>query len=165
MAGVLTRSPKRLSADPPPPGPDRPHGRGGGGDWALLTIAKTAWIAYVIQGRLTQEGIESVLDGANGFPGAWLHPFGDQTLPVRVLVHRWDLSAASLMLHEVDMPAPPTPPAAGDHAAAGGVTHIRRSRASRTLRVLAGIAVVMMAAAALSELVVLGPCISHWFCV
>lgn len=133
----------------------------------MLTIAKNALIAYVIQGRLTQEGIDSLLDTTNGFPGAWLHPFGDQTLPVRVLVRRWDLSAASLMLHEVDMPAipPPTAVPPGAPAAVAGVTEIRRPRASAFLRVLVGLAVVVMAAAALSELIVLGPCVSHWFCV
>ena len=176
MAGVLARSPGRLSEDLPPPGPDRPHGRGGGSDWALLTVAKNALIAYVIQGRLTQEGIESLLDAANGFPGAWLHPFGDQTSPVRVLVRRWDLSAASLMLHEVDMPANAGPGSTGPgstgpgssgpgSSVGGGVTEVRRPRASTLLRLLVGVAVVVMAAAALSELVVLGPCISHWFCV
>ena len=165
MAGVLTRSPRRLSEDLPPPGPDRPHGRGGGSDWALLTVARNALIAYVIQGRLSQEGIESLLDAVNGFPGAWLHPFGDQTLPVRVLVRRWDLTAASLMLHEVDMPTVPAPAAGGASPSAREVTQVKRRRMTAVLRVLVGVVVAMMAAAAVSELVVLGPCISHWFCV
>ncbi len=128
----------------------------------MLTVARNALIAYVIQGRLSQEGIESLLDALNGFPGAWLHPFGDQALPVRVLVRRWDLAAASLMLHEVDMPTIPAPAVAG---APPATTRVKRRRMTAVLRVLVGVAVAVMAVAAVSELVVLGPCISHWFCV
>jgi len=102
MAPVLTRPhQRRLSDGAPPPEPRDPGGHGGG-DWALLTVAANQVIAYLIRGRLAEEGIEVVLDSSNASPGAWLHPFGDPASPVRVFVRRAQLTEASLLLHEVD---------------------------------------------------------------
>src|SRR3979411_2681699 len=102
MAPVLTRPHhRRLSDGAPPPGPRDPGGHGGGG-WALLPVAANQVIAYLIRGRLAQEGIEVVLDSSNASPGAWLHPFGDPASPVRVVVRRAQLTEASLLLHEED---------------------------------------------------------------
>jgi len=156
--------------DSPPPDLGEPGG-GGGGDWALLTVAKNMIVAYLIQGRLVQQGIDVVLDSTNLSPGAWLHPFGDPSSPVKVFVHRIDMAAASLILHEVDVDAPPAPsagigPAAGG-AALGATTVRRRSiwRLDRVwLRVAIGV-VMALAALAISGVVAIGPCVSHWFCV
>src|SRR6266700_1749234 len=101
MAGVLTEPGRRLSGDAPPP-PAHDPDRGGGGDWALLTVAGNAVVAHLIWGRLAAEGIDVHLDASNPSPAAWLHPFGDPASPVKVFVRRSDLAAASLLLHEVD---------------------------------------------------------------
>src|SRR2546421_2609736 len=154
MAPVLTRPHhRRLSDGTPPPDPRDPGGHGGG-DWALLTVAPNQVIAYLIRGRLAQEGIEVVLDSSNDSPGAWLHPFGDPGSPVRVFVRRAQLTEASLLLHEVDQVSN----AAGRRlpAAATG-----RGSSWTGFRVL----VTVAAALALSGLLLFGPCVSDWFCV
>jgi hypothetical protein len=122
-------------------------------------------IAYLIRGRLAQEGIEVVLDSTNDSPGAWLHPFGDPASPVRVFVRRAQLTEASLLLHEVDQ---------GSEAAARRLPLVRSGPYSTRrlegrlggsswigFRVLVAVAAVL----ALSGLLVFGPCVSHWFCV
>lgn len=156
MAGVLTKPRRRLSDDvptPPPPGPDR----GGGGDWALLTVASNAVVAHLIWGRLAAEGIEVHLDSSNASPAAWLHPFGDPASPVRVFVHRSDLAAASLLLHEFDdapdrEQEPVRVAGAGGGVAAGSWTGFR-------------LVVAAAAALVLTGLLLFGPCVSHWVCV
>ncbi|TMK52721.1 MAG: DUF2007 domain-containing protein [Actinobacteria bacterium] len=154
MAPVLTRPPhRRPSGEAPPPGPRDPGGRGGG-DWALLTVAANQVIAYLIRGRLAQEGIEVVLDSSNASPGAWLHPFGDPASPVRVFVRRAQLTEASLLLHEVDQVSE----AASRRLP---VAHAGQHSSWIGFRVLVAVA----AALALSGLLVFGPCVSHWFCV
>src|SRR2546421_11993770 len=102
MARVLARPHGKASHEAPPPRPRDPRDGGGGGEWALLTVARNHVVAHLIRGRLAQEGIEVVLDSSNASPGAWLHPFGDPASPVRVFVRRAQLTEASLLLHEVD---------------------------------------------------------------
>ena len=164
MAPVQTRPQhRRPSGEPPPPEPRDPGGHGGG-DWALLTIAANQVIAYLIRGRLAQEGIEVVLDSSNDSPAAWLHPFGDPASPVRVFVRRAQLTEASLLLHEVDQ-----------GSEAGRRLPLVRSGDDSTRRLegrLGGsswigfrVLVAVAAALALSGLLVFGPCVSHWFCV
>ena len=154
MAPVLTRPHhRRLTDGPPPPNPRDPGGHGGG-DWALLTVAANQVIAYLIRGRLAQEGIEVVLDSSNASPGAWLHPFGDPASPVRVFVRRAQLTEASLLLHEVDQVS-----GAASRRVPAGLTGQGSSWIG--FRVLVAVA----AALALSGLLVFGPCVSHWFCV
>jgi hypothetical protein len=154
MAPVLTRPDhRRLSDGTPPPDPRDPGGHGGG-DWALLTVAANQVIAYLIRGRLAQEGIEVVLDSSNASPGAWLHPFGDPGSPVRVFVRRAQLTEASLLLHEVDQVSE-----AASRRLPAGFTGKGSSWIG--FRVLVAVA----AALALSGLLVFGPCVSHWFCV
>ena len=162
MAPVLTRPQhRRPSGEAPPPGPRDPGGHGGG-DWALLTIAANQVIAYLIRGRLAQEGIEVVLDSSNASPGAWLHPFGDPASPVRVFVRRAQLTEASLLLHEVDQVS-----AAATRRLPAGHQLTRRLEGRLGGSSLIGFRVLVAAAAALalSGLLVFGPCVSHWFCV
>lgn len=161
MAGVITRPPRHRSDAAPPAEPPE-HG-GGGGGWALLTVAKNVMLAYLIQGRLAQQGIETMLDATNLSPGAWLHPFGDPSSPVRVFVHRVDLTAASMTLHDVELPNQDT--GSGGLGPPGrAATGPGRLREFGWLRLVVGAMVALLAAAALSGLVMLGPCVSHWFC-
>lgn len=165
MAPVLTRPHhRRPSGEAPPPGPRDPGGRGGG-DWALLTIAANQVIAYLIRGRLAQEGIEVVLDSSNASPGAWLHPFGDPTSPVRVFVRRAQLTEASLLLHEVDQVSEvatrPPPHGVSGHQ----LTRHLEGRLGGSSWIGFRVLVAVAAALALSGLLVFGPCVSHWFCV
>jgi hypothetical protein len=164
MAPVLTRPHhRRLTDGPPPPDPRDPGGHGGG-DWALLTVAANQVIAYLIRGRLAQEGIEVVLDSSNDSPGAWLHPFGDPASPVRVFVRRAQLTEASLLLHEVDQvsnAAARRLPA----AATGQLTRRLEGRLGGSSWIGFRVLVAVAAALALSGLLVFGPCVSHWFCV
>jgi hypothetical protein len=164
MAPVLTRPHnRRLSDGTPPPRPRDPGGHGGG-DWALLTVAANQVIAYLIRGRLAEEGIEVVLDSSNASPGAWLHPFGDPASPVRVFVRRAQLTEASLLLHEVDQvsnAAARRLPA----AATGQLTRRLEGRLGGSSWIGFRVLVAVAAALALSGLLVFGPCVSHWFCV
>jgi hypothetical protein len=154
MAPVLTRPHhRRLSDEAPTPDLRDPHDRGGGGDWALLTVAANQVVAYLIRGRLTQEGIDVVLDASNASPAAWLHPFGDPASPVRVFVRRAQLTEASLLLHEVEQPSVPA------RRIAAGPS--RRGSTWLGFRII----VALAAALALSGLLLFGPCVSHWFCV
>ena len=177
MARVLTRPHGKASHEAPPPHPRDHREGGGGGEWALLTVARNHVVAHLIRGRLAQEGIYVVLDASNASPGAWLHPFGDPASPVKVFVRRTDLSAASLLLHEVDQPSGTgqARPGSSGSGSVGGRAAGRPGAGSASLagprvgpgalrmvfRVLAAIA----AALALSGLLLFGPCVSHWFCV
>lgn len=162
MAGILTHPSKHeptapfgeLSHEAPPPEPGEPTEDGGGGDWELLTVAGNHVIAYLIRGRLAEEGIDAVLDASNGSPGAWLHPFGDMSSPVKIFVRRADLSAASLLLHEVEQPSGPPPTGPG-----------ARAFSDRPRRAVFRVVVAVVAALALSGLLAFGPCVSHWFCI
>jgi hypothetical protein len=121
-------------------------------------------IAYLIRGRLAQEGIEVVLDSSNASPGAWLHPFGDPASPVRVFVRRSQLTEASLLLHEVDQGEVAgrrlTPGPTGDE-----LTRRLEGRLGHSSWIGFRVLVAVAAALALSGLLVFGPCVSHWFCV
>ncbi|GAC1373843.1 MAG: hypothetical protein NVSMB32_17230 [Actinomycetota bacterium] len=184
MARLLTRTQGRLSDEAPPPNPLDPGEGGGGGDWALLTPAPNQVLAFLIRGRLVQEGIDVVLDDHNPSPGAWLHPFGDPASPVRIFVKRIDLTAASLTLHDVENLAEPPLEASPDGpgsaeagiAGAAGATsgaELRHPSLSgrpgfpgpRWLRHLVRVVMALVAAAAIAGLLVFGPCVSHWFCV
>ena len=132
-------------------------------------------VAHLIRGRLAQEGIEVVLDASNASPGAWLHPFGDPASPVKVFVRRTDLSAASLLLHEVEQPSGAGQARPGSSGSGGGRTAGRPGAGSAflpgayagagALRMVFRVLVAIAAALALSGLLLFGPCVSHWFCV
>jgi hypothetical protein len=164
MAPVLTRPRGTPSNEAPPPPAIDPDEGGGGGEWALLTVAANEVLAHLIRGRLALEGIDVVLDSSNASPGAWLHPFGDPSSPVRIFVRRSDLPAASLLLLEVEQPPPvargraPGPLRTADRGRLGAK---RRRWPLLALRLL----VAALAAVAVSGLLVFGPCVSHWFCV
>ena len=121
-------------------------------------------IAYLIRGRLAQEGIEVVLDSSNASPGAWLHPFGDPASPVRVFVRRAQLTEASLLLHEVDQVEADGRRLPATHAG-DKLTRRLEGRLGHSSWIGFRVLVAVAAALALSGLLVFGPCVSHWFCV
>lgn len=88
--------------------PEEPDFGGGGEEWVLLTTAQNSVVAYLIEGRLGEEGIPCVLDHFDPSPGAWLKPFGDPLAPVRVYVRRRYVAQASIVLHEIGH-QPPDP--------------------------------------------------------
>ena len=102
----------RHDGDSPPV--TQPGNGFGGGDWVQLTTAQDEMVAHLIQGRLAEEGIECLMERPSGGAGSWLKPFGDPMAPVRLFVHRHDLSPASIVLHEVEHspPDPSAPPGA-----------------------------------------------------
>lgn len=81
-------------------------GTGGGGGWSLLTVASGEVNAHLIRGRLTEEGIESLLDRSNLAPGAWLHPFGNPSAPVKILVRASQLEWAQLLFSQAENDRP-----------------------------------------------------------
>jgi hypothetical protein len=110
---VIVYRPVRAATGPAVPSPpEHPSERPGGGrDWRLLTTARNQIVGHMVQGVLNAQGIECLMEGFNGSPGAWLKPFGDPLAPVRLYVRRYDLESASLILHEVDhQPAEPDGP-------------------------------------------------------
>lgn len=169
MARLLTRPQWRLSDEAPPPQPNDPGEGGGGGEWVLLTVAPNQVLAHLIRGCLAQEGIDTVLDDHNLSPGAWLHPFGDPLSPVRILVRRADLTAASLTLHDLeDLGEPARDDAAGRQASGAGSRPPARGLgpfSARWGRTVLRAVMALVAAAAVGSMLVFGPCVSHWFCV
>lgn len=93
-----------------PPQAESGAGRGRGG-WRHLTTARDHFTAHLIEGLLSENGLESHLDTFDPAPGAFLKPFGDPMAPVRVFVRQGDFEEASLLLHEVGH-VPPDPDAA-----------------------------------------------------
>ena len=162
MTRLQTRPPRRSPGETPPPPPTHPGG-GGGEDWTLLTVAPNQVLAHLIRGRLEQEGIAVVLDDRNLSMGAWLHPFGDPLSPVRVLVKRSDLSAASLTLNDLDEldEAGPDPVRPAGRLALRAPPKTAAGVARTAVRVL----LALVAAMLIGGLLIFGPCASHWFCV
>lgn len=62
--------------------------------------------AHLLAGRLTERGIETQRVTDHGAPGAWLYGGSNPWAPVRVLVRRWQLDEARLVLAEVSYAAP-----------------------------------------------------------
>ena len=70
--------------------------------WTEVTVAANDYHAHLIRGALEDEGIEVVLESLATGPGAYLHPGGDPTAPVRILVPNHQSSQASDALAALD---------------------------------------------------------------
>ncbi|MGH2753093.1 MAG: putative signal transducing protein [Actinomycetota bacterium] len=55
-------------------------------EWVKVAVAANEYEAHLMSGCLEEEGIEVVLDPYASGAAAYLHPGGDPTAPVRILV-------------------------------------------------------------------------------
>lgn len=89
---------------PPPP---TIEGAGGGDSrWVELITARNDIDAHLLSGRLSEAGIETRSLKDRRSPGAWLYGGSDPWAPVMILVLRYDLEAARVVLAEISYSAP-----------------------------------------------------------
>ena len=102
---------------PPPPGEE------GGGDsrWIELTKARNDIDAHLLVGRLQEGGIETRTLKDRSALGAWIYAGSNPWAPVAVLVRRFQLDEARLILMEISLDAP----------SAYGMTASRRTSSGR----------------------------------
>jgi hypothetical protein len=90
--------------------PDDPSGgsewEGGGRDWTHLTRVGGDIEAHLLMGRLEGSGVEcnSVKDRA--LSPSWVHGGGNPWTPVNIMVRRFQLDDARIVLAEVALEAP-----------------------------------------------------------
>ena len=79
---------------------------GGGSEWTELIKARHDIDAHLLTGRLEEAGIEtrSVVD--RGAPGAWLYGGSNPWAPVTVMVRRFQLEDARIVLAEISFDGP-----------------------------------------------------------
>ncbi|MEA2507423.1 MAG: putative prokaryotic signal transducing protein [Actinomycetota bacterium] len=103
--------PSRLDVPPldrPPANvPPTPVGeRGGDSQWIELTKARNDIDAHLLVGRLQEGGIDTrTLKDRNAL-GAWIYAGSNPWAPVAVLVRRFQLDDARLILMEISLDAP-----------------------------------------------------------
>lgn len=119
MGGSVASAPplSRVGAGSPPHPIDAD---GSGGGWVPLTRAEHDIEAHLIQGRLDDRGIESMLVRGRGTPGSWLLAGADPWAPVTVMVRKMHVEDASIVLAEISFASPAVDPEA-----------IRRRRSKR----------------------------------
>jgi Putative prokaryotic signal transducing protein len=93
-----------MKLDSPPPPTMSPGG--GGGGWVDLARAENDIDAHLLVGRLTGAGIEARTVPDRAAPGAWLLGGSNPWAPVTILVRRWQLEDARLVLAEISFDAP-----------------------------------------------------------
>ena len=97
----------RTVLDSPPAPPPLEEERGGGNEWVELARAANDIEAHLLIGRLEEVGIETRSVKDRSGHGAWLYGGSDPWAPVAVLVHRFQLQDARLVLAEISFDAPP----------------------------------------------------------
>lgn len=112
----------------------------------MVTTAPNRIVAHIILGRLTEDGIEAMLDTTNLSPAAWMYPFGNPAAPVRVLVRSYELELARSLLGVE--PVEPTAPG-------------RSSVSPLLIAVTLAIVVLLV----LVEIYGFAPCFLHLFCI
>lgn len=102
------RSPSFPSGtDPHPPSSER---GGGGSGWVELSRTQNDIEAHLLAGRLHEAGIETRRLKDRSAPGAWLHGGSNPWAPVAILVKKWQLEAARLVLAEISWAQPSVDP-------------------------------------------------------
>ena len=86
---------------------------GGGSGWVTLIRANGDIDAHLLTGRLLEAGVESRTVKDRSSPGAWLLAGSNPWAPVIILVRRFQLDDARLVLAEIsfDLPAAVVKPA------------------------------------------------------
>ncbi len=112
-SGVIRRparkGPVHVPARPDPPAGN--DGRGGGGsEWVELVKARNDIDAHLLMGRLAEAGVEARTLKERGSSPSWLTAGSNPWAPVMVLVRRFDLDSARLVLAEVSFEAPAAEP-------------------------------------------------------
>ena len=90
----------------PPPETITHSDPGGDSEWVELIKARHDIDAHLLTGRLEEAGIDtrSVVD--RGAPGAWLYGGSNPWAPVSVLVRRFQLQDARIVLAEISFGGP-----------------------------------------------------------
>lgn len=83
---------------------------GGGSGWVELVTAAHDIDAHLLTGRLSEAGIQTSTIKERGLMGAWLLCGSDPWAPVRVLVPRFQLDDARIVLAEVAWASPAVDP-------------------------------------------------------
>ena len=86
---------------------------GGGSGWVALIRANGDIDAHLLAGRLLEAGVESRTVKDRSSPGAWMLAGSNPWAPVIILVRRFQLEDARLVLAEIsfDLPDAAEPPA------------------------------------------------------
>lgn len=87
---------------PPPPMKER----GGDSRWIELTKARNDIDAHLLVGRLQEGGIETRTLKDRSALGAWIYAGSNPWAPVAVLVRRFQLDEARLILIEISLDSP-----------------------------------------------------------
>ena len=85
---------------------------GGGSGWVELIRARGDIDAHLLAGRLLEAGVESRTVKDRSSPGAWVLAGSDPWAPIAILVRRFQLEDARLVLAEISFDLPPAPPPA-----------------------------------------------------
>jgi hypothetical protein len=94
-----------MRVDAPPPSIEAMRD-GGGSGWVSLIVAHDDIDAALLSGRLAEAGVESRLVKDRSGPGAWLYGGSDPWAPVTVMVRKYQLEDARIVLAEVAMAGP-----------------------------------------------------------
>ena len=108
-----------LVGSPPPPVATFEHG--GGSDWVLLLSAENDIDAHLLQGRLTEAGIEVRAVKDRSGP-SWLLGGSDPWSPVAIWVQRFQYDDSRIVLAELSFNAPDEPPRRSDRPGWAPVT-------------------------------------------
>jgi hypothetical protein len=98
------------SAVLPPPPVDLGERGGGDSGWVVLTRATDDIDAHLLAGRLDQAGIETNTIKDRGSPGAWLYGGSNPWAPVTILVRKFQLDDAKIVLAEISLAGPDAEP-------------------------------------------------------
>ncbi|MDQ3645692.1 MAG: DUF2007 domain-containing protein [Actinomycetota bacterium] len=93
-----------ITVDRPPPPVETPA-RGGGSGWVELIKAKHDIDAHLLAGRLMEAGVEVSTFKDRSSP-SWLYGGANPWAPVTILVRRFQLDDARLVLAEISFEAP-----------------------------------------------------------
>jgi Putative prokaryotic signal transducing protein len=80
--------------------------RGGDSEWIELTKARNDIDAHLLVGRLAEGGVETRTIKDRRAPGTWIYAGSNPWAPVAVLVRRFQLDDARLILAEISLHAP-----------------------------------------------------------
>ncbi len=98
--------PSRLDL-PPVDQPPAPVRKGGGDSaWTQLTTARNDIDAHLLVGRLEEGGVETRMMKDRRALGAWIYAGSNPWAPVTILVRRFQLDDARLILMDISLDAP-----------------------------------------------------------